>query len=72
MRMTQYSKRQDDKWLSHVQYEMLAILLLDIAEIPGKDMEGVSSIDGLAIWMRLGVMAIATTDNDIINLYVSL
>lgn len=38
--MTQYSKRQDDKWLSHVQYEMLAILLLDIAEIPGKDMEG--------------------------------
>lgn len=49
MKMTRYSKRQDDKWQSHAQYEMIAISLLDIAEMPEESKEEFSDIDGLAI-----------------------
>ncbi|KAG1721641.1 hypothetical protein EDB19DRAFT_1917167 [Suillus lakei] len=49
MKMTKYSKKQEDKWHSHAQYEMIAISLLDIGEMPDKDTQGISPIDGLVI-----------------------
>ncbi|KAG1839202.1 hypothetical protein DFJ58DRAFT_859695 [Suillus subalutaceus] len=49
MKMTRYSKKQEDKWHSRAQYDMLAIYLLDICETPEEDTLGTSLIDGLAI-----------------------
>ncbi|KAG2084533.1 uncharacterized protein F5147DRAFT_659796 [Suillus discolor] len=49
-KMTQYSKKQEDtKWHSCAQYEMVAISLLDIAEVPEEIPQGEVQIDGLAI-----------------------
>jgi hypothetical protein len=50
MKMTRYSKKHDDnKWHSRAQYEMIAISLLDIADMPEDDGQGNMQIDGLAI-----------------------
>ncbi|KAG1769898.1 hypothetical protein EV702DRAFT_1202679 [Suillus placidus] len=50
MKMTRYSKKhEDNKWHSHAQYEMIAISLLDIADLPEEDTQGATQIDGLAI-----------------------
>ncbi|KAG1797048.1 uncharacterized protein HD556DRAFT_1306745 [Suillus plorans] len=49
-KMTHYSKKQEDnKWHSRAQYEMIAISLLDIAEVPEETPQGAMQIDGLAI-----------------------
>ncbi|KAG2145273.1 hypothetical protein DEU56DRAFT_754129 [Suillus clintonianus] len=37
MKMTKYSKKQEDKWHSRAQYEMIAISLLDVGEMPEED-----------------------------------
>lgn len=50
VKMTRYSKKHDDnKWHSRAQYEMIAMSLLDIAEMPEEDNQGTIQIDGLAI-----------------------
>ncbi|KAG1807357.1 hypothetical protein EV424DRAFT_1543904 [Suillus variegatus] len=49
MKMTRYSKKLEDKWHSRAQYEMIAISLLDISDMPEEDNQGTSQIDGLAI-----------------------
>ncbi|KAG1855296.1 hypothetical protein F4604DRAFT_1685779 [Suillus subluteus] len=49
MKMTRYSKKLEDKWHSCVQYEMIAISLLDISEIVEEETQGICQIDGLAI-----------------------
>jgi hypothetical protein len=49
MKMTRYSRKgEDNKWQSRAQYEMLAISLLHMAEMPEDD-QGMHHIDGLAI-----------------------
>lgn len=51
MKMTHYSRRgEDNKWQSRAQYEMIAISLLHMAEMPDDDEEKMHHIDGLAIW----------------------
>ncbi|KAG1788903.1 hypothetical protein EV424DRAFT_1355940 [Suillus variegatus] len=50
MKMTHYSRRgEDNKWQSRAQYEMIAISLLHMAEMPDDDEEKMHHIDGLAI-----------------------
>jgi hypothetical protein len=50
MKMTRYSRKgEDNKWHSQAQYEMLAILLLNMGEAPEEDGQGMIKIDGLAI-----------------------
>ncbi|KAG1851052.1 hypothetical protein DFJ58DRAFT_729033 [Suillus subalutaceus] len=50
MRLTRYSKKgEDGKWQSRVQYEMLAISLLNIGPAPEEETQAMSKIDRLAI-----------------------
>ncbi|KAG2155402.1 hypothetical protein DEU56DRAFT_750966 [Suillus clintonianus] len=50
MKMTRYSKKgEDNKWHSRAQFEMIAISLLHMAEMPEVDDQGMHHIDGLAI-----------------------
>ncbi|KAG1868399.1 hypothetical protein F4604DRAFT_1682328 [Suillus subluteus] len=48
MKMTRYSRKtEDNKWHSRAQYEMIAISLLHIADMPEDDDQGMHHIDGL-------------------------
>ncbi|KAG1844563.1 hypothetical protein C8R48DRAFT_780214 [Suillus tomentosus] len=50
MKMTRYSRKtEDNKWHSRTQYEMIAISLLHIADLPEDEAQGMQQIDGLAI-----------------------
>lgn len=50
MKMTRYSRKtEDNKWHSRAQYEMVAISLLHIADLPEDEAQGMQQIDGLAI-----------------------
>jgi hypothetical protein len=50
MKMSRYSRKGDDnKWHSRAQYEMIAISLLCMGEMPEEEGQGSHHIDGLAI-----------------------